>query len=311
VQHGSAALRGGQRLRTPCAHRLGERTKRQRLGRATFTPRPVSKASWQSTLLSQSLGPAPRRPGLAAATAQDPTRLPRIRLWARPRTILFRGGSTTEGSAPAFRPLLARSTLLRRRRPTAPFRVAGLFRRSTLRLVGPRGLSSDTAPRCLESVSTTDVSRHEHPWQTSPLETFFRASWETRRRSISRSPFGARPAFGGAVSSGDAGPSCDHPASSGLALDGAMPASGPLAATVAPGGVGDKRRSFVGWRTLCRVEPSDTSRDDRVCRAGAPQGLRRASPFPPEHVNASDLPELEVPSTEEGRARSLSRAREV
>jgi hypothetical protein len=29
------------------------------------------------------------------------------------------------------------------------------------------------------------------------------------------------------------------------------------------------------------------------------------------HVNASDLPELEVPSTEEVRARSLSRAREV
>jgi hypothetical protein len=33
--------------------------------------------------------------------------------------------------------------------------------------------------------------------------------------------------------------------------------------------------------------------------------------FPPEHVNASDLPEPEVPSTEGGRARSLSRAREV
>lgn len=90
-----------------------------------------------------------------------------------------------------------------------------------------------------------------------------------------------------------------------------MPASGPLAATLAPGGVGDKRRSFVGWRTLCRVEPSDTSRDDTVSSTLVPQGPCRVSPFPPEHVNASDLPELEVPSTEEVRARSLSRAREV
>ena len=70
-------------------------------------------------------------------------------------------------------------------------------------------------------------------------------------------------------------------------------------------------RSFVGWRRLCRVEPSDTSRDDLVSSAGAPEGPCRVSPFPPEHVNASDLPELEVPSTEQGRAGSLSRVREV
>jgi hypothetical protein len=90
-----------------------------------------------------------------------------------------------------------------------------------------------------------------------------------------------------------------------------MPASGRLAATVARGAVGGKRRSFVGWRTLCRVEPSDTSRDDPVSNAGAPEGPDRVIPFPPEHVNAPGLPEIEVPSTGEGLARSLSRAREV
>jgi hypothetical protein len=52
-----------------------------------------------------------------------------------------------QGARPCARPEVAR-----------PRAIA-----STLRLVGPRGLSSDTAPRCFEPVSTTDVSRHEHP----------------------------------------------------------------------------------------------------------------------------------------------------
>jgi hypothetical protein len=60
----------------------------------------------------------------------------------------------------------------------------------------------------------------------------------------------------------------------------------------------------------CRVEPSDTSRDDSVSDTCVSQGPCRVSPFPPEHVNASSLPELEVPSTGEACARSLSRARE-
>jgi len=47
-------------------------------------------------------------------------------------------------------------------------------------------LSSIAAPRCFETVSTTDVSRHEHPLKTPPSETARRAPWETRRLSASR-----------------------------------------------------------------------------------------------------------------------------
>jgi len=77
-------------------------------------------------------------------------------------------------------------------RPPAPFRATGLLHRSTLRLVRPHGQPSDTAPRCLESVSTTDVSRHEHPCRNITLGDCRRAPWETRRRSTSRSPVGLR-----------------------------------------------------------------------------------------------------------------------
>jgi hypothetical protein len=77
-------------------------------------------------------------------------------------------------------------------RPPAPFRATGLLNRSTLRLVRPHGQPSDTAPRCFESVSTTDVSRHEHPCRNITLGDCRRAPWETRRRSTSRSPVGPR-----------------------------------------------------------------------------------------------------------------------
>jgi hypothetical protein len=67
--------------------------------------------------------------------------------------------------------------------------------------------------------------------ETSLLETLRRAPWETRRRSTSRPPVGARALMGACSSSGDAGPPCGHPASSSFALDGATPASGRSAAT--------------------------------------------------------------------------------
>jgi hypothetical protein len=78
VQHDSAGWRT-QQLRTPCAHRLGEHTKRQRLGHVIVAPRSDSIASWQSSLVHRARAPHPSRTGLALTKAQDPTRLPRIR----------------------------------------------------------------------------------------------------------------------------------------------------------------------------------------------------------------------------------------
>jgi hypothetical protein len=92
-------------------------------------------------------------------------------------------------------------------------------------------LSSRAAPRCLEPTSTTDVSRHEHPRQTSPSETVRRAPWVNPPTfdfeaipDIAAFP----PSFGDG-----AGPPCGHPASNGHVLDGTPPASGWSTATFA------------------------------------------------------------------------------
>jgi hypothetical protein len=118
VRHDSTGLRT-QRSRTPCAHRLGERTKRQRLGRVIVAPRPDPNASWQSRLVRSARAPRPSRACLALTKAQDPTRLPRIR-FSGPITNQLVCRLITEGLTPALRPLLARSTLLRRTMTTCP-----------------------------------------------------------------------------------------------------------------------------------------------------------------------------------------------
>jgi hypothetical protein len=70
-------------------------------------------------------------------------------------------------------------------------------------LARPHGQPSVAASRCLESASTTNVSRHEHPLSKHHFwRPFRRASWETRRRSTSRSPVGARALMGACWSLG-------------------------------------------------------------------------------------------------------------
>jgi hypothetical protein len=100
---------------------------------------------------------------------------------------------------------------------------------STLRLARPHGQPSDTAPRCLEPVSTTDVSRHEHPWQTPSLETPAERRGKPANVRL-RDRLSERERLWRRWSSDDAGPPCGHPASNSLALDGATPASGRSAA---------------------------------------------------------------------------------
>ena len=98
-----------------------------------------------------------------------------------------------------------------------------------------------TAPRCLESVSTTDVSRHEHPPETPLPETARQAPWETRQRPTSR-PSLCSGRFRRSVEDG-AGPPCGHPASGDSMLDGMVPASGRAAC---PPFSAPKRRVAIG-----------------------------------------------------------------
>jgi len=114
------------------------------------------------------------RAGLALTKCGTPRAFHGLDLRARSQGQRNRRTTMTEGPAGAFRPSHARSTLPRRERPSTPFRVKSLHRRSTLRLVGPCGLSLDTASRCLETASTTDVhvtsTRSKHHLRRPPAD---------------------------------------------------------------------------------------------------------------------------------------------
>jgi hypothetical protein len=87
------------------------------------------------------------------------------------------------------------STLARPEHPSArrttfgPVRTTGLPLRSTSRPRIALRRSLVAAPRCLETASTTDVSRHEHPMKEHHLRRPSAGRlWETRQRSVSRTP---------------------------------------------------------------------------------------------------------------------------
>jgi len=161
-----------ERSLAPCAHRLGERTERQCRGRALS---PHDSAQQSPSLPRLFAEPEPRFPasGFSAHRYRDPTRLPRIQSTVGDQPPRLDRGPTVRrrhnrGLASAFRPLRAVATFREenddrpRPGPSPSCRWAMSPRRASR-------LSLDTSPRCFESASTTDVSRHEHPQQKHPL----------------------------------------------------------------------------------------------------------------------------------------------
>lgn len=144
-------------------------------------------------------------------------------------------------------------------------------------------LCSVAPPRCYESASTTDVSRHEHPHRN----TIFGA--------CSPSTVGNPPVF-------------DLSVSNDFVLDGTSPALGRAAVHGALPTVEGKARQLVRLLGASPFEPSDTSTADgsRIAKIGP--FSHSLSPLSPGHVNAAGaLDELEVPSIEEVRGQTLSR----
>jgi hypothetical protein len=192
-----------QRSRTPCAYRLGERTKRQRLRRVNVAPRRGPSASWLPHRRREARAPNPAS-GFSAHEMQDPTRLPRSRF----------EGSITRPTEPKDHhdrgACSGLSTFARPEHPSAP--------RTTIDPVpGPSPSPSlDSAPRgALRPFLGHSVkvprnrfynrrSRHEHSQQTPPSETTRQPPWETRRRSTS-GPFSGR-----GVSAGRSRTAPDH-----------------------------------------------------------------------------------------------------
>jgi hypothetical protein len=175
-----------------------------------------------------------------------------------------------EGPAPTLRLLPALAPFLRRRRSKGPrsgtpiSSIAGLCH-----LVEPCGPSSVTAPRCLESVSTTDVSRHEHPCR------------DTTFGDCPPSAVGNPPTFDleiafesmaflrlwNSIATPDHLAVIRPPTAARLTARCRLWADWlPLLALTRE--VGVKRRSLVGWQRLRRIAPSDASRGRRGMARG-------------------------------------------
>ena len=145
----------------------------------------------------------------------------------------------------------------------------------------PRARRQDAS----KSVSTTDVSRHEHPPKHHLRRPSADHRGKTRRCSALRIALGSRVSAG---SEDHAGPPCGHPASNGRALDGVLPASGlstlPLHAFQGMGG-GESVAAFSAGDSSVESSPLTSL---GAAGSGTPEQpfASRVSPFPPEHVNA-------------------------
>jgi hypothetical protein len=183
--------------------------------------------TWQSPARQTGLArPGPRNPraGLAPWTPEIPRAFREVDDSISDQRD--RWSTSTEGAAPAFRPSrhlehLCRGADAHRPRSGPPTISAARYRG----LVAPCGASSGTTPGCLESASTTDVHVTSTRVETPLLETFRRTLWETRQPSTSGPSPGRRR-----LRRFHPRTAPDHLAvirtSSGLALDGATPASG-------------------------------------------------------------------------------------
>lgn len=203
--------------------------------------------------------------------------------------------TTTEGPASVFRPPRARSTLAARRKIDDLVQATHLLRRSTsCPRKASRPFLGHVRQDASNSVSTTDVSRHEHPGK-HPL---WRPSEEhrgvTRRCSTSRIVLGSGRCR---RAENDAGPPRGHPASNGRAFDDARAGFGRVDApfmreawgrvSVAALSAGAALSARALWHLSRRLGPG---------RLSSPFASR-VDPFRPAHVNASDFPGTEVPST--------------
>jgi len=172
-----------------------------------------------------------------------------------------------------------------------PIRAGSLLRRSTSR---PREAFQPrlaALPRCLDTASTTDVSRHEHPRSTPPLETSCLAPWENPPALDSQGrPWDATfPSFAQAR----AEPPCGHSASNGFVLGRHAAGFGSTGHHIfvpehfSWGGAPPlfRRMAARPHRALWHLSPA-TGRNAKRPDA------HRLSPFRPVHANATDRHEL-------------------
>ena len=212
MQHDSAVVLRTQRLPTPCAHRLGERTKRRRLGRVTVTPRSDSIASWAVEPVSQSLDPTSLVNGFSAHESSGPHAPFTNSTFGLDNGRVCYRRSVTEGPALAFRPLPARSTLVAPENDRLPRSGRLAFSHARLRAsfglaASPRSRRQDASNSLLQPTFRATSTHDKHHLRRLPIEHCGKpASVRSRDRLLDR----AR-SWRSRFSSGDAGPPCGHP----------------------------------------------------------------------------------------------------
>jgi hypothetical protein len=168
-----------QRLRTPRADQLGERTKRRCLGRA-MSPRDGTRQPPRCRTHVPEPGPRFPASGISAHKARCPARLPRIRFDSRSWANWFAGhhhrGDCAGLSTVAFPEHPSAREMTR-----GLVQTGGLARRSTLQLVRPCGVPrvqrQDASNPLLQPTFRVTSTRDKHHLWRLPAET----PWETRR----------------------------------------------------------------------------------------------------------------------------------
>jgi hypothetical protein len=231
-----SAIAAFRRPRTPCAHRLGERTKRHNLGRVL-----------------SSRGLARQPPGLSCSRASRPE-THCLRTGLAPANVSLHAPSTdstlgsimgptgspvttTEGNARASRPLHTLCTLAAPRTADDPVRVTHLLRRWT---PFPRRASRPSLGHVAKMPRIPFLQPTFHVTSTRRNITFGDHPPSAVGKPASVRLLGSSPGPSGLplLPEDDAGPPCGHPASNGLALDGALPASGRSTLTFTRCGMG-------------------------------------------------------------------------
>jgi len=164
-----------RRPRTPCAHRLGERTRRQRLGRVLSSPDstrqppglPCRGRETRDSVLANRVSARTLEPPRAFHGLDELDDGPNIIAGLHHR-------GARAGLATFTRP----STLAATRMTDDPVRVSAFAVARRRVLAGPRGLPSSTSPRCLEIRFYNRRFAPRAPAETSPSETVCRPPWE-------------------------------------------------------------------------------------------------------------------------------------
>jgi hypothetical protein len=235
------AIAGLRRPRTPCAHRLGERTKKQSLGRVMSSRCQPREPPGLPCLVRETRDSLPAT-GVNARRREPPRAFHGFELGS----MVGQTGSpdtTTEGRSPVSRPSLALGTLAARRMADGPVRALTFSvarRRALVKASRPR---SDPSPGCLEFRFYNRRCASRAP--AGNITFGDRPPSAVGKPAIARllgSPSGSRRLR---RTEGDAGPPRGHPASNGRALDGVLPASGRSTVTFMLGGMGRGRASLL------------------------------------------------------------------